>query len=134
MASGDIDSVLSVYDTEAVFLNKSSETVRGRDGLKQELVKFAAERATFDFRIKQVIQSGDIALMHTGWTVTTLQQPVYDPKIGRLKRGTRKLAYTSADRDRRTILEWVRAGVHGEGTLSPMSPVRIPEVSKRIYR
>jgi ketosteroid isomerase-like protein len=69
MAEGDIDSVLSVYDPEAVFLNQSRDVTKGREGLRQELTPFAAMRARFDFTIKQVIEAGDIALMHTEWTV-----------------------------------------------------------------
>ena len=44
MAEGDIDSVLSVYDPEAVFLNQSGEVKKGEAGLRQELVPFAAKR------------------------------------------------------------------------------------------
>ena len=64
MAEGDIDSVLSVYDTEAVFLSQSRELKKGGEALRQELAPFAAMKATFDFNIKEIIQSGDIALMH----------------------------------------------------------------------
>ena len=35
---------------------------------------FASVRATFDFHIKQVIQSGDIALMHTQWNISSPEQ------------------------------------------------------------
>jgi ketosteroid isomerase-like protein len=62
MAEGDLDSVLSVYDPEAVFLNRSGEVKKG-EALRQELAPFTAVKATFDFNIKQVIQSGDIALV-----------------------------------------------------------------------
>jgi ketosteroid isomerase-like protein len=71
MAAGDIESLLSIYDPEAVFLNESREIKKGRDGLKQELVPHAGAKTVFDFTIKQVIQSGDIALMHTEWKVST---------------------------------------------------------------
>jgi ketosteroid isomerase-like protein len=70
MAEGDIDAVFSLYDPEAVFLNQSRELKKGEE-LKQELAPFAAMKTTFDFRIKQVIQSGDIALMHTEWKVSS---------------------------------------------------------------
>ncbi len=70
MAEGDLDSVLSVYEPEAVFLNQSGEVTKDRQGLRQELAPFAARKAIFDFNIKQVIQTGDIALMHTEWTVS----------------------------------------------------------------
>ena len=84
MAEGDIDSVLSVYDPEAVFLNQSGEVKKGEAGLRQELAPFAARKAVFNFDIKQVIQSGDIALMHTEWKVSSPQQmSVYAIEVAR---------------------------------------------------
>ena len=73
MAAGDLDSVLSVYDPEAVFLNQSAEITNGRQGLRQELAPLAAMKAHFDFNIRQVIQTGDIALMHTSWKMSEPQ-------------------------------------------------------------
>lgn len=70
MAAGDIESLLTIYDSEVVFLNRSREFRRGREELRQELAPLAAAKAIFDFNIKQVIQSGDIALMHTEWRVS----------------------------------------------------------------
>jgi ketosteroid isomerase-like protein len=84
MAEGDIDSVLNGYDPEAVFLNQSGEVKKGEEGLRQELPPFAAKKAMFDFTIKQVIQSGDIALMHTEWKVSSPQQmSVYAIEVAR---------------------------------------------------
>ena len=84
MAEGDLDSVLSVYDPEAVFLNQSGEVKQGRDGLRQELAPFAAMKAIFAFNIKHVIQSGDIALMHTEWQVSAPQpMSVYAIEVAR---------------------------------------------------
>jgi ketosteroid isomerase-like protein len=83
MAEGDIDSVLSVYDPEAVFLNRSGEVKKG-EALRQELAPFAAVKATFDFNIKQVVQSGDIALMHTEWKVSSPEpMSVYAIEVAR---------------------------------------------------
>ena len=39
MAEGDVDSVLSVYDPEAVFLNRSGEIRRGEEALREELAR-----------------------------------------------------------------------------------------------
>jgi ketosteroid isomerase-like protein len=73
MAQGDLEALLSIYDPEVVFLNSSGEAKHGREGLREELAPFASAKATFDFTIKQIIESGDIALMHTLWTVTSPQ-------------------------------------------------------------
>ncbi len=69
MPVGDIDSLLSLYDPEAVLLDKSGEVKKGAEGIRQSLAPFAAAKARFDFTIKQVIQAGEIALMHTKWNV-----------------------------------------------------------------
>ena len=44
MAEGDIDSVLSVYDPEAVFLNQSGEVKKGEAGLRQSWPLLRPER------------------------------------------------------------------------------------------
>jgi uncharacterized protein (TIGR02246 family) len=84
MAEGDIDSVLSVYDPEVVFVKQSGEVIKGRQGLRQELAPLVAMKARFDFTIKQVVQTGDIALMHTEWTVSGSQpMRVYAIEVAR---------------------------------------------------
>jgi len=84
MAAGDLDAVLSVYDPEAVFLNQSRDVTQGRDGLRQELAPLGAMQARFDFTIKQVIEAGDIVLMHTEWTVLGPQpMQVYAIEVAR---------------------------------------------------
>ena len=84
MAEGDIDAVLSLYDPEAVFLNRAREATKDRRGLRQELAPLVALKPRFDFTIKQVIQTGDIALMHTEWKVSGPQQmAVYAIEVAR---------------------------------------------------
>src|SRR5215813_8625842 len=73
MAEGDIESLLGLYDPEAVFLTESGEVKRG-EGLREQLIRPASEKSQFDFEVRQVIQSGDIALMHTDWKVSSPQQ------------------------------------------------------------
>jgi ketosteroid isomerase-like protein len=83
MAEGDLDSLLSVYDPEAVFLNWSGEVKKGA-ALREELAHFASVKATFDFNIKQVVQSGEIALMHTEWKVSAPEpMSVYAIEVAR---------------------------------------------------
>jgi uncharacterized protein (TIGR02246 family) len=70
MAEGDLESLLTVYDSEAVFLNQAGQVKKGRHELREELAPFAAAKTRFEFKIRQVVQSGDIALMHTDWQVS----------------------------------------------------------------
>jgi ketosteroid isomerase-like protein len=73
MAEGDVESLLSIYDSEAVVLTQSGEAKKGQ-GLREQLASVAAAKPQFDFNIRQVIQSGEIALMHTDWKVSSPQQ------------------------------------------------------------
>lgn len=71
MAEGDLEAVLSLYDSEAVFLNQAGEVTKDRDDLKRELAPQVEKKKTrFDYDIRQVIQAADIALMHTKWQVS----------------------------------------------------------------
>ncbi len=74
MGEGDLDAVLSVYDPEVVFLNQAGEEIKGKERLRQELATLVAAKPVFDYEIKQVIQSSDIALMHTRWKISAPQQ------------------------------------------------------------
>jgi ketosteroid isomerase-like protein len=70
MSAGNLDAVLSVYDSDVVFLNRERLPRRGRDELRQELAPFAASRTTFDFTTKEIIQADGVALMHTQWRIS----------------------------------------------------------------
>ncbi|HEX5733810.1 MAG TPA: nuclear transport factor 2 family protein [Blastocatellia bacterium] len=76
MAEGDLDSLLSIYDPEAVFVNESGEVKKGKEELREQLAPLAAARAVFEFNIRRVVRCGDIALMHTDWQVSS-PQPMF---------------------------------------------------------
>jgi len=69
MAAGDLEGLLSLYDAEAAFLNQASEVKHGHQQLASELGRLAQAKAQFQFKIVQIIRSGDTALMHTEWKV-----------------------------------------------------------------
>jgi len=71
MREGDIDSVMTLYDREAVFLNQAGQVRRGPAELREELSPLAASRAIFEFENRRVVRAHDLALMHTRWTVTS---------------------------------------------------------------
>jgi ketosteroid isomerase-like protein len=76
MASGDLDAILGLYDPEAIFLNQSGEVKKGEAGLREVLAPLAAAKTRFNYDLRQIIQSGNIALMHTDWQVTS-PQPMF---------------------------------------------------------
>src|SRR5262245_40758559 len=74
MATGDLDALLGLYDAEAVFLNQAGEVKRGEAGLREVVAHLATARARFTYNIRQISQSGDIALMHTDWKISSPEQ------------------------------------------------------------
>jgi ketosteroid isomerase-like protein len=73
MLTGDLDAMLTLYDPEVAFLNQAGDVIRGRDRLKLELSPLVATKPRFEFTIKQIVQTHNIALMHTHWTVSGSQ-------------------------------------------------------------
>src|SRR5215467_4948297 len=71
MARGDIEAILGLYDAEIAFVNEAGVVKSGLRELRAELAPLAAATPRFDFEVKQVARSGDIALMHTWWTVSS---------------------------------------------------------------
>ena len=70
MSTGDVNSLLNdVYDPEVAFLTESREVMKGTEGLRKVLAPLAATKPGFNYKILQIIQSGEIALMHTEWMV-----------------------------------------------------------------
>lgn len=74
MAEGDLDSLIDLYDAEAVFLNQSGEEKIGAQGMCEVLALLAEAKTVFDYKIRQIICAGDIALMHTDWTIFAPQK------------------------------------------------------------
>jgi ketosteroid isomerase-like protein len=46
---------------------------KGRHELKEELAPLVAKKTRIDYDVKHVVETGDIALMHTKWTVSGTQ-------------------------------------------------------------
>jgi ketosteroid isomerase-like protein len=87
MQRGDLDALLTLYDSQAVFLNRPGELKKGESELRHELAHFANLRAVFEYRIKQVIQCDDIALMHTEWKIVSPEpMSVYAIEVARRQR------------------------------------------------
>jgi ketosteroid isomerase-like protein len=70
MERGDVDALLDLYDSQVAFVNESGEVKLGLDALRGELAPIAARKPRFDFEVKLIARSGDLALMHTLWTIS----------------------------------------------------------------
>jgi len=74
MGRGDIDAVLDLYDAEVAFVNEAGAVKTGLEALRAELAPVAATTPRFDFEVKLIARSADVALMHTWWTVSSSER------------------------------------------------------------
>jgi uncharacterized protein (TIGR02246 family) len=76
MDRGDVDALLGLYDPQVAFVNEHGEVKLGLDALRAELGPIAARKPRFDFEVKLIARSEDIAMMHTFWTMSS---PGHEP-------------------------------------------------------
>ncbi len=71
MRDGDVEAVLSLYERDAAFANRSGRVRHGHAELRAEFAPLAAMKTDFTFSAKKIVQSGDIALIHNQWRTTS---------------------------------------------------------------
>src|SRR5262245_57975609 len=74
MSEGDMESVLALYESDVAFVDRSGNVKHGREALREELSSFAKSKQVFKFDIKNIIVSGDIALVHNQWEMISPQK------------------------------------------------------------
>jgi ketosteroid isomerase-like protein len=67
MQAGDMEAVLTLYDTNVSFASPNGDVVRGIENLRSQLSSFVAKKTRLKFDVTKVIDSGDIALVHNEW-------------------------------------------------------------------
>jgi uncharacterized protein (TIGR02246 family) len=72
MNAGDVEAVASVYQADGVVGNGRDDTLVGRDAIRSMVSGFLAQRPRFALRSTDVVQSGDVALVRTQWTIAMI--------------------------------------------------------------
>ena len=70
--AGDLDAVMALYDPGAVFVQRTGETVLGRQGIREVVGGLIAARTRFQSRVIKAITVDDIALLYTDFQGTTM--------------------------------------------------------------
>ncbi len=73
MHDGDLDAVLRLYEPGAVFATATGEILTGHAELRTVLGPLATAKADFQFTIRKIIQTGDLALIHSDVRTTRPQ-------------------------------------------------------------
>ena len=66
---GNVDTVLSLYEPDAVLVPQPGQTVRGHAAIRQALVSFLAMKPRFAFQSGKTLESNDIAILFSKWTL-----------------------------------------------------------------
>ena len=66
---GDIETALSCYETQATIIIQPGQSVMGMDGTRSALQGFVALQPTFSVTGREILESGDIALHYSRWTL-----------------------------------------------------------------
>jgi uncharacterized protein (TIGR02246 family) len=98
MKNGDLESVLTLYEDDVIFVNREGQPRHGTAALREELASFAANKQQFEFNIRRVVEAGDIALVHNQWQAARLRAGSIAPPARR----------DMALADRRPLYGWQR--------------------------
>ena len=67
--AGDIDAAMRMYVQDAVFVPKPGSTVRGYEAIRASLAEFMQLKLPIQTVHKQILVSGDVALLISDWII-----------------------------------------------------------------
>lgn len=68
--AGALDNLLELYEQNALFVSQPGQTVSGRDAVREVLQGFLGLEPKFQLQFQKALQSGDLALVFSRWTLT----------------------------------------------------------------
>jgi uncharacterized protein (TIGR02246 family) len=72
--SGDLDTVLALYETDARFVARSGETVAGRDRIRDVLAAMIRAKTRLKSRVVKAVTVDDITVLYTDFEGTTVTE------------------------------------------------------------
>ncbi len=70
LKSGDVDSVVALYEAKGVVAPDPARLVAGHAAIKSMVAEFLAQGPRFVLHDTEVVQAGGVALVRPQWTVT----------------------------------------------------------------
>ena len=68
--TGNFDTLMPLYEPEAVFATQPGSLTRGLPGVREALAGFIAMKGTLDLKVTRVLEASDLALVTTVWSFT----------------------------------------------------------------
>ncbi|KAF0216859.1 MAG: hypothetical protein FD174_3539 [Geobacteraceae bacterium] len=69
-SAGDLEALVALYEPDAVLVPQPDQTVTGRDAIREALKGFLTLCGEFRAEVKSVVQTGDLALVRSDWSLT----------------------------------------------------------------
>jgi uncharacterized protein (TIGR02246 family) len=66
--SGDLDSLMPLYESDAAFATQPGALAHGASGVGEALAGFIAMKGTLDLEVTRVLEVGDLALVTGVWS------------------------------------------------------------------
>ncbi len=67
--AGDMDSLLALYQSDAVLIPQPGQLVTGLQGIRQALSGFLAAKPRISVETRKVLRAGEVALLYSRWTL-----------------------------------------------------------------
>ena len=66
--SGDLESLLPLYESDAAFATQPGSLAHGKPGVSEALTGFISMNGTLDLEVTRVLEAGDLALVIGVWS------------------------------------------------------------------
>jgi uncharacterized protein (TIGR02246 family) len=66
--TGDLDSLMTLYEPDAVFATQPGILTNGVPGIREALSNFVAAKGRLDLKVTRVLKGGDLALVTGVWS------------------------------------------------------------------
>ncbi len=66
--AGDLDSLMTLYEPDAVFATQPGKLTNGLPGIREALSNFVAAKGRLDLKVTRVLEAGDLALVTGVWS------------------------------------------------------------------
>jgi ketosteroid isomerase-like protein len=68
--TGNLDSLMMLYETDACFASQPGQLAKTPETIRQSLRSFIDINGKLDIKVKRVLQSSDLALVISEWSVS----------------------------------------------------------------
>lgn len=66
--TGNVDSLMTLYESDACFASQPGQFIKGRDGIRQSIQEFINMSGKLESKIKRVFQASNLALVISKWS------------------------------------------------------------------